>query len=492
MNMNGLNKKNMKEKFLLFGYLVAILCLSGCNKNDELSLTGIAISPATTLVMEAGETLELTATLSPSGVTEEIYWISYDQKIASIEGYDTQVTLKALTPGTTKIFATNRTKTVISEEITVIVNSSDYAAFVVGNYSGAAEVTGMMPASLSGVNVKLERKGAEQATVKLTVVAEMPGLGVLTIIGDAVQLTPGVEPETYRLNGSASVEVAMMGGVITFNVSGAFKVADSSLLLKLTSNIVTIDIDATPGTATDYAALLADDYTGTANLTGMLSAEFPVQISLTRMSSSKAGLSIIAANTPLGPLTIECKGTQDIEVTAGAEANTCTLNGKATLSMQNMILDVSGTYDIVNHTLTLLLSDNAGMVNVSITAVSVQFNPSDYAKVVAGNYTGSGTVAGMVQENLSDVQILLERVDDETLKLTIKAQITALGGLQTIIGETVTVSSAYELSGAATLQGMGFVFVVTGAVNPTDKTLTLNLSASNIGTTINLTAEMQE
>jgi hypothetical protein len=71
----------------------------------------------------------------------------------------------------------------------------------------------------------------------------------------------------------------------------------------------------------------------------------------------------------------------------------------------------------------------------------------------------------------------LERIDNETVKLTIETVIPALGGTQIITGDAVSVSSEYELSGTATLPGtpMGSIpFNVTGTVHPTDKTLTMN------------------
>jgi len=154
----------IKVKYLIFGCLVTILCLFGCNVTDEVTLTGIEVSPAT-IAMVAGETMDLTATVTPSNTTEDVFWLSLDQTIVSINRYGVQTKLNALKPGTTTIFATNRTETVMSEKVTLTVNPKDFAINVANHYVGSGLLTMILGGStedLSNIRVGIERVKVEE------------------------------------------------------------------------------------------------------------------------------------------------------------------------------------------------------------------------------------------------------------------------------------------------------------------------------------------
>lgn len=484
----------MKARFSLLGCLVAILCLPGCSDDNEVTVSEITISPGTFPALEVGGTVELTAVITPDNATEEIRWVAYDP-IVSIAGEGRKAVLTAVESGTTRIFATNRTGVVVSEEITVKVNSDEFASFVVGKYIGTAEVRGSLNADLSGVSVTMERIKDENAQVKLTVVADVPSLGELTITGERISVKPGAEPETYTLNGAAPLEFPGIG-TVPLTVSGTYRAAEKSLALSLAAeNIISINIAATPGAPADYGAAIAGDYAGTGKLTGnLMTADLDgVQITLARLGNSKAGLSITAPVPGLGEQVIS---SDDITLSAGTAPNTCALSGTVLMTPMpatTFELDVTGTFDMTTHALTLDLVDPNGMINIHLDVMPVGFDPSDYGKIVAGKYLGSAVLKGLVNEEVSGVQITLERVDSETVKISVKATVTGVGEVP-IDGDAITVSEGNAsgtcvLSGTA--NGMGMPFSVAGTFNAADRTLTLKLAVEGV-ITIDITAEAQE
>ncbi|MDR3194668.1 MAG: Ig-like domain-containing protein [Tannerella sp.] len=477
----------MKTKFFTLGCLIASLCFTGCNDDDEVTVKGISITPATVSAMEIGGTVELTATITPADATEEIRWVSYDPKIISITSEGSKAILRADSAGTTRVFATNKTGIVVSEEIEVKVNSAEYAGFVIGNYIGTAQVSGAINATLPGVEVTLARVGNEQAKVKLNVLTEIPDMGELTVTGDEVYVSLGAEPGTYALKGTAFLPALQL----TLNVSGTFRVGDKSLTLDLEADgVILIHIEAAPGVPADYGAIVAGDYLGTAKLTGALTTDIDdIQIALTRLSNSKVSLLLLGVAPGIGALEIL---SDNITVSAGETENICALSGTATLPLMNFTLNVSGTYNITDHTLTLALPESGGLVNILVVAKPAGFDPSDYGAIVAGNYLGNAKLTGQMTADLSGVQVALERVDKDAVKLNLETEVPGLGKVS-VVGDQVTVAegdapNTYRLSGAATMSGMGLTMNVTGTFDASDRTLKLQLVESNEVVNIDLEA----
>ena len=481
----------MKVQFSIIGCIVTALCLLGCCE-EENNIMGIVISPNTVPAMEVGQTTQLTATITPTDATEELIWVSWDDEMIEIESNGAQATIKALKPGTTRIFATNRSKIVVSQEVEITVNSDDYASFIVGTYIGSGAMTGVMSGSLSGIGIKIEPVGAELSTVKMTLVANIPGLGEQTIIAQEVKLSLGA-PGTYNLNGSAN-----LAGVGAFTITGTFGVEAKALTLKLASSVVTIDVNAVPGALRDYGQILEDAYIGKANVTGAMNfSNLDTKIDITRISNTKVFMRI-SANSPVGMLVMECKNGQEISVAEGSSANICTLDGLASLDMMGMVITmkISGTFNMESHALTLRVVDNdlnGGLATINISAQSDSFDPTNYAKAVAGNYVGQGALEGFsaTPVPIPNIEVKLERVDNTIAKMTVKADMTALGfGVLQPVGN-MTVTAAYEVSGK--LESSLFNFNVTGSVDTTNKKITLKLVVDGMPTVfINMTANMVE
>ncbi|MDR1676500.1 MAG: Ig-like domain-containing protein [Tannerella sp.] len=475
----------------MLGLFVAALSVWSCNDENEVTVSGITVSPSTIPAMEVGETMELTAAITPDNATEDIRWEVYDNTVVSIESQDPRkAILKAVASGTTRIFATNKTGIVVSDEITVKVNSSEYAKFVVGNYSGTAEVRGALNVDLSGVQVKMERVAGEEAQVKLTLVAEVPGMGELTITGDQVTVSPvSGEPDTYAFKGrTASLQAPLN---FPLDISGKYSATGKTLTLDLTADGLSIHVDATPGTPTDYGALVAGDYVGSAQVTGMMSVDLSnVQVTLARTGSSKVNLAITGEAPGLGVIGISG---EDITVAAGLQPETCVFSGKASLPLPpGFELNVAGTFNTLTHTLTLTLAEVNGVININLEAMPPGFDPSNYAALVEGNYLGSAKLTGLMEADLNDVKIALERVDNETVKINLTADVPTLGEV-TVAGDAIKVSEGTEanifaLSGTAAA-ALG-EFSVTGTVNVTEHTLVVQLASDFV--TIEVTAAKVE
>jgi hypothetical protein len=467
----------MKTKFLMLGFWVAAFCLSGCNDDSEVTVSNITVSPSSVSGMEVGETVELTATVAPDNATEDIRWEIYDPTIVSIENQGRKAILKAVASGTTRIFATNRTGVVVSDEITVKVNSSEYAKFVAGNYIGTAEVRGALSLDLSGVQVKLER--VEDAQVKLTLVAEVPGMGELAVTGESVTVSPGDEPETYTFKGISEPLASPLNAPL--NISGKYSATDKALTLALETEGFSIRVTAAPGTPTDYGALVAGDYVGEAQLTGsMMSATLSnVQVTLTRTGSSQVSLAITGEAPAIGGA-VTISG-EDITVSAGSQPGTCSFSGMARLpSPVAFDLNVTGTFNTLTHALTLTLADVNGSIGIDLAAMPPGFDPSNYAALVEGKYLGDAKLTGAMEADLSDVQIALERVDNGTVKINLTAGVPGLGEV-TVAGNAIAVSEGteagtYALSGTAAAS-LG-EFSITGMCDVTGHTLVVKLTSA--------------
>jgi methylmalonyl-CoA mutase N-terminal domain/subunit len=155
-------------------------------------------------------------------------------------------------------------------------------------------------------------------------------------------------------------------------------------------------------------------------------------------------------------------------------------------------LNVTGTFDMISQTLTLTLTDVNDMLAINLVAAPPGFDPSDYGARVEGQYLGSGNVTGALEADLSDVQIALERVDKELVKIKMTANVPGLNEV-TLAGDAIEVSegtgaNTYALNGTATAS-IG-EFSVTGTYNATEKTLAIKLAAAIA--VIEVTAVKQE
>ena len=492
----------MKAKFFIFGCLCTILCLSGCD-DKEISVSSINISPATISPMEVGDEVELTATVSPADATEEIIWVSWDEDIATVTGHGDKAMLKAISPGKTRIYATNKSKIVVSPDLAVTVNSDDFASLMAGDYIGNGSVSGMMNDNISDMGITIQR--LEAAVVKMTVLANMPGFGEQTITANNLNVLAGSTPGTYTLSGTAGLSI--MGMNLSFNVTGTFKSSDNSLTMQLLgtdpSIPLTINFTAVPGVSTDYAASVIGNYIGAGNVSGMASGNISdAVLTMERVGTEKAAvkMTLIASIASFGEQTIIANS---LNLSAGSETGTYALSGNAGLSIMGMDIgfNVTGTFKVSDKTFSVQLLGTDPNIPLTITINAVPGTlviPTDYAVSIVGNYIGSGNVSGAANDNISDAEIILERIGTEldAVKMTLIASIGAFGE-QTIIANSVKLSDGseagtYALNGSAglSIMGMDIGFSVTGTYKISDKTMTLQLVSTTaaIPLTINLNA----
>jgi hypothetical protein len=239
----------MKITFLNIGCWGLLLCFFGCGKTDGVSLTGISVSPATVQV-DAGKTLDLAATITPSDATEDVFWFSLDQNIITIDSrYGIQTRLNAISPGTTVVYATNRTKTVVSEDIVITVNSVDFVRDVLGDYVGSGSLTFpimQINEQLSDVNIKFERayNEAEAANyidrAKVTIRANTQMMGLAVITGERTLVS-----SAYDLKNDGNLRIEGVTGASFDELTGKVNPAAKTLSLRLfMNNGLTIELTA--------------------------------------------------------------------------------------------------------------------------------------------------------------------------------------------------------------------------------------------------------
>jgi hypothetical protein len=465
----------MKAKLFILVCVVAALCSTGCNDDREVPVSSITVDPATIPSLEVGGTVELSAVILPQNATQDIRWVAYDT-IVAIESNGAKAVLTAVAPGTTRIFATNSAGNIVSDEITVKVNSAEYASFVTGNYLGSGKVTGALNTDLTGVQVKIERIPGENGMVQLTLTGEVPGMGELTLSSQQITVFPDGQPDTYRFGGTAPLD--MMGVAVPLAVTGMHSPGTPTLALQMTSDIVSISIIASPGLATDYGALVAGEYTGSAKLTGQLNVDLNgLEMNISRRGDTKVALVMEADIPGVSAVTITA---EDLSLAPGAAPNTCTLTGTAKALMPAMELDmaVAGTFNTEDHTIALAFTNE--MVTVDLTASKVGFDPSDFAKLIAGAYLGNAKLTGAMTADLTDVKTDITRVDNETVAVSVTADVPTLGTI-TVAGDAIAVTpgadpGTFALSGKASA-ALG-EFDLTGAVNPENGVLLLTVASA--------------
>lgn len=107
----------MKLKNLFIVATVLLFAVTGCEK--ENSVTGIALSPESATLTEAGATTTLTATLAPSGTKADITWTSSNPEVATVVGDGLTATVTAVGNGTATITAA---ADIFTAEATITVN----------------------------------------------------------------------------------------------------------------------------------------------------------------------------------------------------------------------------------------------------------------------------------------------------------------------------------------------------------------------------------
>jgi hypothetical protein len=203
------------------------LCFTGC-KEESKAITDISVSPAT-VSLNIGATAQLTATIVPADADEkELFWVSYDPTVVTVSGNNTEATLTAVSPGNIAVFATNKSGVVVSNEVIVSVQSPDYVSAIIGEYSGTAEVTGMMAVSIPDAQASIERIGDANAVVKFSITAAIPGLGDLLIVVEEAAVRE-ISPNQFSLQGTAMLD--MLGLPLTLD--GQVNTSDHTLVLTL-------------------------------------------------------------------------------------------------------------------------------------------------------------------------------------------------------------------------------------------------------------------
>ena len=234
---------------LLFLLLFLLLYKPGCSKTDEVTLTGIIISP-TTFTIDAGKTIDLSATITPPNATEDVYWFSLDQKIVTLDNrYGVQAKLNALSPGTTTVYATNRMKTVVSENIAITVSSVDFVKDIAGVYIGSGSLKwaiALIDEALSDVIIRLERIQVEETDdyymdrAKLTVVAETAMMGHAVITGEKI-----IVSSAFELSNENNLKIDGVTGASFDELTGRVDPATKTIALRLfMNNGITIELTA--------------------------------------------------------------------------------------------------------------------------------------------------------------------------------------------------------------------------------------------------------
>ncbi|GHT18233.1 hypothetical protein AGMMS4957_00080 [Bacteroidia bacterium] len=243
----------MKKKVWIMGSVVAASCflVTACDEKDDKSVTGIVVTankPVNALAV--GDEVTLTADITPAGATEAIKWVSEESDYVSIVGNGTTATIYARWSVTgAQVYATNQAGVVVSNKIDVTVKPGDYAALLVGNYSGKGALSGPPPFNdpNASVSVAIERVDSGKVNMNFvtsgTVISGLPlfpegtpdEYRVLPIAAENVTLGPPPSDAENGIIGLTGETVAIEGlSGLWFTITGTFNVNTKTLSLKLT------------------------------------------------------------------------------------------------------------------------------------------------------------------------------------------------------------------------------------------------------------------
>ena len=230
-----------------------------------------------------------------------------------------------------------------------------------------------------------------------------------------------------------------------------------------TSNVAKVTVTSEPDDY-DYAADVEGVYygSGTCSMGTVKDAVFTV----VRKDNNTIGVNIEGEITgPLSAMSGIWNG--DLTISSGYS-----LNGNLFMS-----LDLATTGSIDNQTITLNMTGTYSGMTVTFNLTGELGEPEpepDYAAEVAGDYTGTGQLASPMEMPLSGIELSLEHIDNETVKMTSVIDAPLVGEI-TCVGE-LTVSSDLTLSGTVTAED--FTFTVTGEYDEVSQILTLSLTNS--------------
>jgi hypothetical protein len=244
--------------------------------------------------------------------------------------------------------------------ISLGTDPSDFGTVMAGEYLGDAKLAmAGTEMDISGVQAVMER--IDNATVKLTVTADFPGMNTVTVAGDAITLSKGAG-NTFTLGGMAAAP-----GIGDFTVTGSYNAMDRTLTLNLVSSFATIDLtadkvkDAEPPQP-NIAEIVAGNYLGTADVTGQFTAtitDVPVTLEPIDDRTDAVRFTIVAPVPGMGSMTITC------DALAIDAADGCVFSGEAVLAGMGLPVTIDGTYDEATGTLELTLVAAGGVVTIA-------------------------------------------------------------------------------------------------------------------------------
>ena len=389
---------------------------ASCNvtvKKATVHVTGVAVSPTSTTV-EAGKTVQLTATVTPSNADDRsVTWSSYDTSIATVDAYGKVTGVKA---GTTTVYAESND------------DGSKYGTCTVTVTAAAVAVTG----------VEIQKDGKKVTSLEVNT-------------GTPVQLTAKVSPDnatnkavTWSSSNSNVIEVSSTG-LVSAKAAGTAKV---TVMTQDGAKTATVDVT---GKQLQYSISASP-----ASLTWKYneSDERKITLTLTNVSAVKATLSSGSSyfnNPGLNGTTVTIKPkkanddaadrTGRIRITDANNSNVYTdidllQQGKATpyvatmtLSPTSVTVKDSGT----TSTLTLVAKDQYGS---AIDASGVKWVSSD-TKICT---VDKGVVKGVGQGSAKVYATTSTNTDGKTVKSN-EVAVTVEHAAVAVTGVTVSPTS---------------------------------------------------
>ena len=488
----------MKSKFFVLGCLIAGICFLSSCKDDDPVITGINLSPATIPAMEVGDEVELTAIVTPTDASDEVEWVSENTAIVTVTKTGaTTAKVKAVSHGTTNVFASNKAGTVMSTKIAVTVNipqaDTDYAellakAGTIGSFLGKA--TGY-DGFITDLECGITFTRVEKNKVKIKMLSNIAGV---ECEGEQIiDLMEGSSPNIAELLGMA--QFRGMGQNLRMHVTGTFNTTTNELIVEMIDDHnwappLDLLVIATPGV---YEVVEEPDYTLTCwaklNLSGDLRYE-DIKVSLFKANDDMYSVKFVVEQVNLMGVPMDIPFEGSITLTGDEWGGELFVS---LMGSHRLVMGAGTSLDISTQTITIDASGRVNLgalfdatVQILLSNVPEEGDP-DFAEEVVGTYLGEGTMTGAMTGPVTDVVIVLEYINSTTVKAIVEAVLPIMGKQE--FETDLSVSEDYELAGATTLSDIPFV--ITGVVYPENNTLEMTLSGGVMATIV-LTAEREE
>ena len=469
---------NKIEAFKLKGQTVTIQNYTG--NNATVSATSGAYTQTVTFNAAAATatqvvTASYTATVTGSNnetytVTNGTVTASFASSSAAQSGTGTAALTSSATGGSTIVqlaSTTDTSETLTLNNVTAATGKLALQVDVAGTYAAALNVVS------NGTTNKVTLTDSGAALTSVTV----SGAGALALDASAISdkyiktinasAATGKVTLTVGANNTALTSITGGSGNDTFNIDGLYGAISSASTFVLAGGAGVDTVAASLSDLVSWAALTSNGITGIEAV--KVSGSTTTIAATTTLNLAKIGG---ATNVEFGGDLATDRGTAGsttkyLTVQGLVDGSVVTFDGNVTnanagTQSDGLILSVTGAQSGTNDTVNFVLNQTTGATNQAISPVTLNYVENLNIKLITpkGADTGTTTIAGVHDVQLSKIVITSAAVDANSVATTAQKLTFTSGGLDTNLLSVIDASGA---NAAVDVSGIYTNIIATGA-----------------------------